>query len=103
MFGPLALGMLGVVMARDVLRARLRLATPIGLPVLTEAAAMIGAYPRDERDLGRIAPDADTDTLALTVVGTGHLLLAGREDATPAPEAVRRTVDSVVAGVLREA
>ncbi|MET7739491.1 hypothetical protein [Streptomyces sp. NPDC005385] len=87
MFGPLALGMLGVVVARDVLRARLRLATPIGLPVLTEAAAMIGAYPRAERDLGRIAPDADTDTL--TLIGTGHLLLAGREDARPGPDAHR--------------
>ncbi|MFD6924679.1 hypothetical protein ACFV99_31270 [Streptomyces sp. NPDC059944] len=103
MFGPLALGMLGLVVARDVPRARLRLATPIGLPVLTEAAAMIGVYLRAERDLGRIAPDADTDTLALTVVGTGHLRLAGRKDATPDPEAVRRMVDSVVAGVLREA
>lgn len=81
--------MLGVVVARDVLRAGLRLATPIGLPVLTEAAAMIGAYPRAERDLGRIAPDADTDMLALTVVGTDHLLLAGREDATPDPDAHR--------------
>ncbi|MFF0186498.1 TetR/AcrR family transcriptional regulator [Streptomyces sp. NPDC005244] len=102
-FGPLALGMLGLVVARDVLRARLRLTTPIGLPVLTEAAAMLGVYLRAERDLGRIAPDADTDTLALTLIGTGHLLLAGREDATPDPEAVRRMVDSVVAGVLREA
>lgn len=64
---------------------------------------MIASYLRAERDLGRIAPEADTDTLALTLIGTGHLLFAGREDATPDPEAVRRMVDSVVAGVLREA
>ncbi|MFJ6506481.1 TetR/AcrR family transcriptional regulator [Streptomyces sp. NPDC091879] len=102
-FGPLALGMLGLVAARDALRARLRLTTPVGLPVLTEAGAMIASYLRAERDLGRIAPEADTDTLALTLIGTGHLLFAGREDATPDPDAVRRMVNSVLAGVLREA
>ncbi|MFD9467533.1 TetR/AcrR family transcriptional regulator [Streptomyces sp. NPDC060027] len=102
-FGPLALGILGLVIARDALRARLRATTPTGLPVLTEAAAMIASYLRAERQLGRIAPDADVDTLALTLIGTGHLLFAGREGAAPDPEGVRRTVSSVVAGAVREA
>ncbi|MGW7610575.1 TetR/AcrR family transcriptional regulator [Streptomyces sp. NPDC054766] len=100
--GPLALGMLGLVVARDALRARLRETTPTGLPLLTEAAAMIGSYLRAERDLGRIAPDADVDTLALTLIGTGHLLFAGRESAPPDLEGVRRMVTSVVAGAVRE-
>ncbi|WRZ88687.1 TetR/AcrR family transcriptional regulator [Streptomyces sp. NBC_01007] len=101
-FGPLALGMLGLVVARDALRARLRETTPTGLPLLTEAAAMIGSYLRAERDLGRIAPDADVDTLALTLIGTGHLLFAGGESTPPDLEGVRRMVTSVVAGAVRE-
>ncbi|MFB7243451.1 TetR/AcrR family transcriptional regulator [Streptomyces populi] len=100
-FGSLALGILGLVIARDELRARLRAATPAGLPLLTEAAAMIGSYLRRERDLGRVAGEADVDTLALTLIGTGHLLFAGREDAPPDPDDVRRTVGSVVAGAVR--
>ncbi|WP_406375955.1 TetR family transcriptional regulator [Streptomyces sp. NBC_00647] len=101
-FGPLALGILGLVIARDALRARLRATTPTGLPVLAEAAAMIASYLRAERDLGRVVPDADVDTLALTLIGTGHLLFAGREGASPDLAGVRRTVGSVVAGAVRE-
>ncbi|MET9899765.1 TetR family transcriptional regulator [Streptomyces sp. NPDC006446] len=101
-FGPLALGILGLVIARDALRARLRATTPTGLPVLTEAAAMLASYLRAERDLGRLVPGADVDTLALTLIGTGHLLFAGREGASPDLAGVRRTVGSVVAGAVRE-
>ena len=43
---------------------------------------MIAAYLTAERDLGRIAADADVDTLAPTLIGAGHLLFAGR-DGTP--------------------
>ncbi|MFE2302432.1 TetR/AcrR family transcriptional regulator [Streptomyces sp. NPDC059445] len=100
-FGPLALGILGLVVARDGLRARLRATTPVGLPLLTEAATALGSYLCCERELGRIAPDADADTLALMLIGTGHLLFAGREGAQPDPEGVRRMVGSVVAGAVR--
>ncbi|MER5472987.1 hypothetical protein [Streptomyces sp. NPDC002685] len=63
---------------------------------------MIGLHLHAERDLGRVAPDADVDTLALTLIGTGHLLFAGREDTPPDLDGVRRTVSSVVAGAVRE-
>ena len=42
-FGSVALGILGLVAFRDDLRARLRQTTPAGLPVLTEAGAMIAS------------------------------------------------------------
>ena len=100
MFGPVARAILGLVAARDNLRARLREATPAGVPVLTEASAMIAAYLTAERDLGRIAADADPDTLALTLIGAGHLLFAGRDGPPPEPEAVRKIVTTVLAGVL---
>jgi AcrR family transcriptional regulator len=99
-FGPVAGAILGLVTARDGLRARLRTATPAGLPVLTEASAMIASYLSAERELGRIAADADTGTLALTLIGTAHLLFAGRGSPAPEPEAVRRVVATVMAGVV---
>jgi hypothetical protein len=83
---------------RDDLRARLRQVTPAGVPVLTEATAMIASYLAAERQLGRIAADADVDTLAPTLVGAGHLLFAGREGVPPQAAAVRKVVTTVIAG-----
>ena len=73
-----------------------------GVPVLTEAAVMIASYLTAERELGRIAADADVDTLAPTLIGAGHLLFADRTGASPEAEAVRRMVATVIAGVLPE-
>ena len=101
-FGPVALGILALVTFRDDLRARLRLVTPAGLPVLTEAAAMIAVYLGVEQDLGRVAPDADVGTLALTLIGTGHLLLAGQPGTAPDEAAVRKVVAAVLAGAAPE-
>jgi AcrR family transcriptional regulator len=101
-FGPVARAVLGLVAARDNLRARLREATPAGVPVLTEATAMIAAYLAAERGLGRIAADADPDTLALTLIGTGHLLFAGRDGSSPEPDAVREVVATVMSGAMTE-
>ena len=39
---------------------------------------MIASYLAAEQDLGRIAADADVDTLAPALMGAGHLLFAGR-------------------------
>ena len=64
LFGSVALAIISLVIFRDDLRARLRQARPVGVPVLTEATAMIASYLAAERDLGRIAVGADVDTLA---------------------------------------
>jgi AcrR family transcriptional regulator len=98
LFGPVALGILGLVTFRDDLRARLRAVTPAGLPVLSEAGAMIAAYLAAEQDLGRVAADADVDTLALTLIGAGHLLFAGRPGTAPDEAAVAKVVAAVLAG-----
>ena len=78
----------------DAFLAELVLATtPTGIPLLTEAAAMIAAYLTAERSLGRIAPDADIDTLAPTLIGAAHMLFTG-----PPPNAddVERVVRAVI-------
>ena len=97
--GSVAVGIVGLVISRDGLRARLRQAGLTRLPVVTEAAAMIASYLAVERELGRIAADADIDTLAPTLIGAGHLLFADRKGTPPEPEAVHQMVTTVIGGV----
>jgi AcrR family transcriptional regulator len=99
-FGSVAVKIVSLLIFRDDLRARLRETIPSGVPVATEVAAMVSAYLAAERDLGRIAAGADIGTLALTLIGTAHLLAVDRESAQPDPEAVAAMVATVLAGVL---
>jgi AcrR family transcriptional regulator len=102
LFESVALGILGLVTSRRELLARLRSTTPTGIPVLTEATAMIASYLTLERDLGRLAPDPDVATLAPMLIGTGHVLFAGHETTPPRREAVDRAVRAAIAGFVRE-
>ncbi|MEU5870400.1 TetR/AcrR family transcriptional regulator [Glycomyces sp. NPDC047369] len=97
-FTPVNLGLVKAVIARDGLRSRLRATTPQGLPILNEASASLAAYLDAERRVGRLRPDADPRTLAMTLVGTGHLLFAGELGGLPDASAVREIVEAVVAG-----
>jgi hypothetical protein len=63
---------------------------------------MIASYLTLERDLGRIAADADVDTLAPMLIRTGHLLFAGRDGAPPEPGAVAKIVAAAIASVVPE-
>jgi AcrR family transcriptional regulator len=101
-FGSVAVAMVSLITFRDELRARLRETWPAGVPVLTEAVDMIAAYLTAERDLGRISADAEVALLAPTLIGAAHLLFADRTGSPPQPDAVRRMVTAVLAGVLRE-
>jgi hypothetical protein len=59
---------------------------------------MITEYLAAERELGRLNAHADVEALALTLIGSGHLLAAGRDGDPPEEEAVRKIVLSVLAG-----
>ncbi|MFJ8780341.1 TetR/AcrR family transcriptional regulator [Streptomyces sp. NPDC102476] len=96
LFGTIALRIVGLVIARDALRARLREARGGGVPVLREATAMVAGYLAAERDLGRVPADADVDLLAPALIGAAHLLFADTEGAMPGEEEVRRVVATVV-------
>ncbi|MEV5501126.1 TetR/AcrR family transcriptional regulator [Nonomuraea fuscirosea] len=76
-FTPANLGLVGIVIARDGLRSRLRATTPQGIPILAEASAGLAAYLDAERRVGRVTADTDARTLAMTLIGTGHMLFAG--------------------------
>jgi AcrR family transcriptional regulator len=102
LFSSVAVAIVALITFRDDLRARLRQTRPAGVPLLADATAMIASYLTIERELGRIAVDADVDMLAPMLIGTGHLLFAGREGIPPEAGAVDKVVTGVIAGVLRE-
>jgi AcrR family transcriptional regulator len=97
-FTPVNLGLASVVISRDELRSRLRATTPRGIPILTEAGTCLAAYLDAEHHLGRINADTDTRTLALTLIGTGHLLFAGDLGALSDASAVREIVEATTVG-----
>lgn len=100
LFGPVTNALIRLVIARDELRRRLRQGRPAGLPIAAEATAMLAAYLDAERELGRIAADADVATLAPTLVGAVSMLLTDREADPPDAGAIARMVGAVLAGAL---
>lgn len=84
-FGPLTRAILVLVMSRESLRR------PPGLPLLTEATKMIAAYLAAEPRFGR-----DPGTTALALVGTAHLLFAGRENSPLDVDELGNAVASLV-------
>lgn len=102
LFGPVPVAIIPLITFRDELRTRLRAAMPGGgIAILAQATTAISAYLTAERELSRIAADADIDSLTLSLVGGGHLLFADREPGPPDTEAVRRLVTAVVADIVR--
>ena len=100
LFSPLVLALVRVVIARDELRAALRSATGSRISLLSESTAMIAGYLTTERDLGRVAADADISTLAPTLTGAAHLLFTDA-DGPPEPAAVARVVTAVLAAAMK--
>ena len=102
LFGPVPVAIIPLIIFRDELRARLRQARPGGgIAILAQAATAVSAYLADERDLGRIAADADIDSLTLSLVGGGHLLFTDRDPGPPTPAAVDNFVTTVLADVVQ--
>jgi AcrR family transcriptional regulator len=101
LFGPVPVAIIPLITFRDELRARLRQARPGGgIAILAEATTAVSAYLSDERERGRIAPDADLDALTLSLVGGGHLMFADRDPGPPATSAVEKFVTAVIADAV---
>ncbi|MFC5721032.1 TetR/AcrR family transcriptional regulator [Streptomyces gamaensis] len=102
LFGPVPVAIIPLITFRDGLRARLRQARPGGgMAILAQVTTAVSDYLADERARGRIAADADIDSLALSVVGGGHLLFADRDSEPPTAAAVNKLVTTVLADVVQ--
>ena len=104
LLGPVPMAIIPLITFRDELRARLRQASPGGgTAILGQVTAAVSAYLAGERALGRIAADADIDSLTLSLVGGGHLLFADREPEPGPPGAptVTRFVATALGDVLQ--
>ena len=100
LFDPISVALTSLVFFRDELRARVRKQN--GLPILAEARDMLTSYLSAEREQGRIAADADVDSLALSLIGAAHLLFAGRRRGTlPDDEELEKMVHTVIADVVQ--
>lgn len=97
---PVMVATAGLVIARDEVRDRLRAMGTSRLPLVGEATAVLADYLAAERAAGRLAPHADVDALAPMLIGTVYLLATARADRTPPIAAVRRTVESSLAGLV---
>ena len=95
-FQSVARSILSLITFRDGLRARLRAAGLTGVPVAAQAMAMVASYLAAEQEHGRIAPDVDVDTVALSLTGSAHLLSAGQDGAPVEPDAIRNVVTAVL-------
>ena len=102
LFGPVPVAIIPLITFRDELRVRLRQARPGGgIAILAQLTTAVSAYLTDECELGRIAADADIDSLTLSLVGGGHLLFADRDPAPPTTAVVNRFVTTVLADVVQ--
>jgi AcrR family transcriptional regulator len=94
-----AFAIAGLVLSRPSLMGRIQEVAAGGAPsALDDIERAFAAYLDAEQDLGRIAADADTQTLALMLIGTvHHLFLTNRTGAPDLPGRVQRIVDTLVA------
>ncbi|MEV6448338.1 TetR family transcriptional regulator [Amycolatopsis sp. NPDC051716] len=100
LFDPVTLALTSLVFFRDELRIRLRHQN--GLPILTEARDMLKSYLSAEREQGRIAADAEVESLSVSLIGAAHLLFAGRRRGTlPETGELEKMVHTVIADVLQ--
>ncbi|MFE5239587.1 MULTISPECIES: TetR/AcrR family transcriptional regulator [unclassified Streptomyces] len=102
LFGPVPVAIIPLITFRDELRTRLRQTMPGGgIAILAQATKAISGYLADERERGRIAADADIDSLTLSLVGGGHLLFSDRDPGPPSTAAVSRFVTAVIPDAVR--
>lgn len=102
LLGPVPMAIVPLITFKEELRARVRQAMPGGgIAILSQATTAISSYLADEREMGRIAADADIDSLALSLVGGGHLLTADRDAGLPTTATVGKLVTTVLADVVQ--
>ena len=98
---PVVLALVAKTIADPGIRSRIATTDRPGLPLLSDAAAVVADYLAREQQHGRITADADVGTAALSVIATAHLLLAGELGALPGPDAILEVTESILVGLER--
>jgi len=84
-----------LIMARPALMTRMRGIFGADGP-LAEVEAVFASYLRAEQSLGRLPADADTDTLAFSLVGSVHHMFFTQRGTPPDPERVHKIVTALL-------
>jgi AcrR family transcriptional regulator len=96
-FGAHAAAMISLARARPALMLRIQHSLAAGSSSLQEIEGAFAAYLDAEKELGRISPDADSETLALALIGTvHHLVMTHPANAPDLPRRVHRVVETLV-------
>ena len=99
LFGSSALALVNLVASRPALGTALEHVTTAGSG-LGDVEKHFTAYLEAEKRLGRIAADADTQTIAFTLLGSVHHLMVTNPAGLPdLPQRVRRIVEALAAGM----
>jgi len=99
LFSSNALTLMNLVAARPDLGPAIEHATPAG-GGLGDVEKQFAAYLDAEKELGRIAPDTDTQTHAFALLGSVHHLAMTNPAGPPdLPDRIRRIVTALVAGM----
>jgi len=96
---PVVLALVPQIIAHPRIRGRIATNELPGLPLLSDAAAVVRDYLGREQRQGRIAATADVGTTALSVIATAHLLLAGELGALPTADAILEVTESLLVGI----
>ena len=99
LFTSVAVAIVPLVTFREELRTNLRKTWPAGVPVLTDAVEVIANYLEAEQTHNRIKQTADIDTLAVTLIGTAHLLFADQKNP-PTQNTIHKTVTAVISSAV---
>jgi AcrR family transcriptional regulator len=88
-----------LVLSRPSLMDRIQQAADEGPTALDDVQKTFAAYLDAEKKLGRIAADADTDTIALALTGTVHHMFVTKQTGGPdSGERIRRVVAALITG-----
>jgi AcrR family transcriptional regulator len=98
---PVVLALVPHIIAHHQIRTRIATNERPGLPLLSDAAAVVQDYLAREQQRGRITATADIGTTALSVIATAHLLLAGELGALPTSDAIREVTETMLVGIER--
>ena len=99
LFGSSALALVNLVAARPALGTALEHVSTAGSG-LGDVEKYFAAYLEAEKNLGRIAADTDTQTLAFALLGSVHHLMMTNPAGLPdLPQRVRRIAEALAAGM----